>query len=369
MQAKEFVNNLKAFIRESKLREVKDILERSLKDKNEAVLMCAEIGDYLRASIGKRVESDKLRIQKNDLLYRILEFLEILQFPDNWSLPEELVAKYFLNNNTTQFIAKSRMYECDRRDNAKKFFKWFSKSKEKIQFYVIHGEEKDSPYGFYQRISSKEILSLSDNIKSQTTPIELDTLGEGLNSYKIFVLRELFSSLKIDVSKIHIDSKIKTLLQSPIIHSNDTIVVGFKKYLSDWSSSSSKVIDWLVNDFCQEELPTDSPKFIFFLQLIYPEADSFFSRIRTNRIKRKCRKELDHIEQVEWFDELQKVDKEDINRWLDNLSQNKSVKDDWFKLHFEPNKTYHMSNVEYSLSKIIEAFNTQIKEKIYNSYH
>jgi hypothetical protein len=140
------------------------------------------------------------------------------------------------------------------------------------------------------------------------------------------------------------------------------------KYLSEWSSSSSKVIDWFVNDFCKGELPSHAPMFVVFIQLIYPESDSFFSKIKTKLAKQKRKKELKHLGLDNWFNDLQKVDKEDINTWLDNVSLDKWVKDDWFKRYFKPNNTYyHMSYVEGRLSEIIEAFNTNTKEEKYNS--
>jgi hypothetical protein len=159
--------------------------------------------------------------------------LENLGLPDNWTLPEELVIKYFSNKQETSIIARSLMYGCDRKRTVNQFYNWFPDSKEKIQFYVIHGEEKDSPYGLYQRISSKEISRAKPEIRvrNQPTPIHLKTLGESLQRNKTFVLRELFTSLKIDLSKISPDSTIQTLLESPIVDSNDLIVIGFNKVL------------------------------------------------------------------------------------------------------------------------------------------
>lgn len=260
-----------------------------------------------------------------------------------------------------RYIRPEEQFSCDRKEQVKEFEKLLSKDDNKVQYYVIHGEEHHHPYGLYKRINEKEIRFLLKDIRYIENPIHLNP-DDDLEYFQLLFLRELFEIFKIDLTNYSNQKKnIQILLNSKLVQGYQCIALGIKLYSYEWKNNVPKLIKWLESDFCNCELGSNSPKFVFFFQINYEEVSSL--NIFKKSFLSKIQDSLKTISKLKFLPKLDLVDRQDINIWLDIVSQNSEVKKEYLDKYFTQNKKYTMAFVEKQLTQIIKEHNSSILEQ------
>lgn len=300
-----------------------------------------------------------------DLSDRLLKFVDSLEFEPGWVFDWDLIngyLKWTRGEEPFALLDRSERYTCDRYEAVNDFLVELNNrrmAKLKKQFYFIFGEERASPYGLYQRLGLKEIPSYLNPSQEPLPPILLKPESDSADFNRVRLLRDLFSDLQLNVNNFRLeDCSFRELMESPIAGEEEAVVVGFKKYLNDWTPRSAELIDWFINRFCGSERHEKDPTFVFIFKIVYPKPEKGRHDRRTRRLIRSCRNQLSKIGNLVFLDELKEVRRSDINTWLEeHLERDYTKRQKLMDEHFGPSEAYHMSEVEYRLDRLIQEHN------------
>ncbi len=271
----------------------------------------------------------------------------------SWRLPQERTTK-----SSFSLLDK---YTCNRSEQNSRFKTNFLKSRgnKKFQFYLIHGEEEQSPQGLFQRFSLEHISTAYNRIFYKDVKLEEAHVME---EAQINLQTAMFQALEMNPNRFRADElTIATLAKSKIAKEMDCVALKFRVYSSEWKPFTPKFIHWAVTELCDpKKLPENAPDFIFFVSVVYDddmEPKGFFKRLLKGSSKQKIIKIVSKFEEVLPLPELPSVYRNDINKWFDRLTKDPDVKQAAIAKHFADKDEMAMSRVEKKLEAIIEDFN------------
>ncbi len=272
----------------------------------------------------------------------------------DWRLPTT-------RENKSSF-SKVDKYTCNRAEQNSRFKSNFIqvRGQKKFQFYFIHGEEKQSPLGLFNRFVLEHIGTSYDRYFYKVALVEeAATLEES----KINAITSLFKALEINPNRYQADElNMQTLAGSRIAREMECVAVMFKIYSSSWKKFTPEYFEWAVNEYCNPALlPSDAPDFVFFWNVVYDEAAQpagFFQKLLKSAPKDRILKVLTSYPSILELPELPPVGVSDINKWFDRLTQDPMEKETQIQRYFpgQPNDLA-MAQVERTLEQIIDAFN------------
>jgi hypothetical protein len=274
----------------------------------------------------------------------------------NWRLPNTREPK--------PSFSKVDKYTCNRAEQNSRFKTNFIqvRGRQKFQFYFIHGEEKQSPVGLFNRFVLEHIATAYDRYFHKVALVEEASAFE---EAKINAITSLFKALELNPNRYSPDElTIKTLAESRIAREMECVVVMFKLYSSSWKKFTPDYFQWAVKEYCDStNLPADAPDFVFFWNVVYDEVSptgGFLQKLFKSTPKDRILKALTSYPSILELPELPAVGISDINKWFDRLTQDPLEKESQITHYFPGLQTdLAMSQVEKTLEQIIDAFNEQ----------
>lgn len=284
-------------------------------------------------------------------LYYHPDFEKVL----NWRLPQKKQEK-------TSYSIRDK-YTCDRSEQNSRFRTEFIKNRstEKFQFYVIHGEERQSPNGLFQRFVLEHIAPTYERYFHKIVTQEE---ASNLEDTKMNAIAAFFKAMELNPNHFPGELNIRTIANSKIAKEMDCIVLMFRIYSSEWKPFTRAYLNWVIKEFCDSsQLPLNSPDFIVFTNVVYDEEKKkggLLSRFVKASHADKARKTINSFVKIAALPELPPVYKKDIRKWLDRMTEDPDEKVSIIDLHFsDKQEEMSMNRVEKKLEKIIEEFNKQ----------
>ncbi len=261
---------------------------------------------------------------------------------------------------SSKFVPIYKKYTCDRYEHGKTFHEKFSiNCKQPFQFYIIQGEDKQSPEGLFMRFFFEFLQKPENNSIYEKINVE----GYNIEDTKYKFIPTLFKNFELPNNLPFNEFTIDKLCQSVLLKDKHFAAIQIKIHSNLWDKHYPEFIKWFNNDFCNSlQIPANAPKFLIFWTAVYKDdtkVNKSFLNIFGNSKKEQIRKCFQTVLKESIFPELPPVKLQDIEVWLDNLKL-----DDFgsvtqvIKKYFADEKTfYDMWEVEKGLEKIISDYN------------
>ena len=274
----------------------------------------------------------------------------------------------------TTFFAPVEAFKCNRNSQEESFIERFDDLRElktKVQVYFMHGIDRESPNGLFSRFS----LSHIPKAYSESNTID-DVYEENHTFHKIVTFKE--SSTLKNAKKRLINALFEAFNLNPNnaertlnhfasnarpIEGKRCVCIQFRVNSSAWKPYTKEFLTWFIEEFTDEtKLPADSPDFIFFFSVIYDEQakGGLMGRLLKRSPKDQILKTMKEFPDIKILNELSSVPLKDIDIWLDDKTEDVSVKEEKLKKYFSEKKEWEMIDVEDKLEKIIKEFNQHI---------
>jgi len=246
------------------------------------------------------------------------------------------------------------------------FRKYLEKDESKVQFYFIHGERCQSPFGLYQKIGRREIPYIcgkgipgcQDDSFFIEDIIPLRPLGDHTCFDKIpsVEISARLSSGKDEIDRIEV-LKLSEFCKSPKVRHKKYAIFCFEMNSKCWGKNSWKLLKDLCVDPFFEGVPENSPTFIFFFLFNYDSPTK----------KKEFLGFLGEISQIKILPELEVVSIFDIETWFDDyLTGEYEMKKFYIEKYFKESKAVNMKDTEESLEKIIEDYKNNYEKEFNN---
>lgn len=311
------------------------------KYKKQDILAARETRDLVFDNFSEIVEGQDLPWG----LYHQAEAEDILK----WSLPQQVTIK--------SRFGKVDKYACDRFEQNSRFKTNFltNRGEQKVQFYFIHGEEKQSPRGLFRRFVLEHLETAYHQTFDKVVNVEESYEMDGA---KINLLSALFKAVELEPNRFkHSELTMASLLKAPTLREKECIAIQFKVYSTAWKPFTKDLLTWFIWEFAKSsELGPGAPDFLFFFSVIYEEEKKggMFSRMLKKSPKEKILKVLKQFPQIEVLKELPPVLKKDINQWMDRITDVYDEKQQHLEQYFPDKEEWEMATVEKILGNIIK---------------
>ena len=260
--------------------------------------------------------------------------------------------------NSGQQLNHSHIYLCDRVAQNDAFTQAsMVKLKDKSRFFYLYGFYKEKHKSLFERFSM-DFQAGGSKVINLEIPI---TFSQNMDVFKVNFLKEFLRKFEIHINEQEplLDKDLGWLCNTSVplqgLDENDYVCAFI--HISEWDWDSQLTPDltrWFIHDFCETELPANSPNFLFFFAVSYEEDDS--------PVEAEVRKLIEESETVIGLPELEKVGFRDIAQWFSRFNFVKIKEKDAATLrneNFNRSESYHMDTVEIELRKIIDQFNEQ----------
>lgn len=268
-------------------------------------------------------------------------------------------------------------HTCDRVDQSDLFHQLFDRNKEKkVHYFYIYGPELQSHLGLFNRFSYDLEGRLQDylnpdlptNCTARRVQVTFD-VSRNIHLYKENLVKSLFAAFSIAVNEQEplLEKNLGRLLSASPQLSGMTAAdyVCIFMSISEWDwdpEMTPDVVHWLIESFCEVELPPSAPSFLFFFGIMYEEDDS--------EVEEQVRQAIEQSNYIKELPELEMVGLRDINQWLAKyrmIAPGGRIRRDLVKQHFEENEEldpenrqkgeFYMEDVEIELQKMIDFYN------------
>ncbi len=170
-------------------------------------------------------------------------------------------------------ILLNKRYTCNRTQQREAFDEHLEdyKKTKKVLFYVIQGEEIQSPYGLHQCLRDRDLLRALkiDYVKTFEEEITVEPNSKLARS-KSKLLGALCDIWQMDMPDLKPEqTTLLDLLDAPAIKGNRIISTCLYIDTQEWNDNIPLVAEWFVNRFCKVQLPEHAPQFVFFIVLDY----------------------------------------------------------------------------------------------------
>ena len=273
----------------------------------------------------------------------------------NWSLSRD--------SQTKSLFGEADKFTCNRQEQNETFKLKFNghKFSKKVQTYFIHGQEMQSPEGLFKRFVYKEIRPTYHQVFDKIIKVEEANTFEGA---KMELTNALFNAIGIDHYQLPLhDRTMEKVFHAPALRNKDCVAIKFKYFSSAWKPFTGEFIQWFLEEFIDEKgFHSEAPNFIFFFSVVYREITQnkgVFSRFFQEDPKKKIIKTLKNknFQKVTILRELPSVKRDDIDTWMEDLSDGPLEKKEYMEKHFSDKKEWEMTIVEKELGKIIDKYN------------
>ncbi|NUQ22767.1 MAG: hypothetical protein HUU34_02365 [Saprospiraceae bacterium] len=258
-------------------------------------------------------------------------------------------------------------HTCDRVDQSDSFGRIFGAAAgKKAHFYYLYGDERQSHEGMFKRIAydleGRLLDYLNPEFSSNCKSLQFEFTFEfsnDLDIYKKNILKSLFAALGIPVNEheplldrnLYYAAERSPKLQG--LTARDFVSVNLHISQFDWDPQlTPEAAGWFIKNFCQVDLPANSPTFLFFFALEYDEGDE--------EVKSQVEALVQRTDIIQALPELDMVAMRDIGRWFEKYKKiapttrdRKALMDE----HFRDQQEFYMEDVEMSLLKIIDDYN------------
>ncbi len=258
-------------------------------------------------------------------------------------------------------------YTCDRVVQNDSFFEHYKQQVDhKAQFFYIYGLDRQSHISLFRRFSYElqGLLQahlnpdLMSSCKVERAEVTFD-FSNNESFYKENIIKGLFAAFSLNPNDQEplLERNLCYLLEkSPSLNAlgkEDYVCCYLSISEWDWDAEiTPKVVNWIMNAFCADKLPANSPTFLFFFGVEFEDEDS--------EVKDEVEEAIREGGKIVRLPELHMVKEKDIRRWVSKyrqLAPSGKERRALFKKHFKDDAEYFMDDVEIELKRIIDLFN------------
>lgn len=260
-------------------------------------------------------------------------------------------------------------FTCDRVEQCDVFQNLFDKNKiKKTHYFYIYGAEVHSHFGLFNRFAFDLEGRLQDYLNPnleftctafRTEQITFD-ISQDLNIYKQNIIKSILAEFSINPNDQEplLNKTLLDLLQSPRLQGlKETDFVCIFLSISEWDWNpdiTPKVVTWLIESFCEVDIPITAPTFLFFFGIIYEDENS--------EIEEEVRRAIRAGTYIKELPELQLVQQNDIKRWFAKykmLAPSSEQRRALYEQYFEDQPGFKMERIEIKFQKIIDNYNNR----------
>lgn len=337
--------------------QLRELLSASPAELNEIIQLEIRFRSNESEHHGSRISLDDYKLEFNRILNAVLFRIDALP---SESLSDESKGEQLV-------LHDYHRYTCDRVDQSDRFQQFFTEKRDaKVHFFYLYGMDVQSHSGMFKRIAFdlegrlRDYLNpgLETGCKSIQVEMTLGVCGDP-EVYKQNILKDLFAALSVRVNEHEpLTSKNIAWLRenSPVLQglgANDFVCIfaGISQW--DWDKERTPAVTrWFINEFCQVEMPEDSPTYLFFFAIIYEEDDS--------DIEQEVEAVISQSVSVHALPELNMVQMRDIGAWFSRykfIAPTAGELKDLRQQYFGQAGEYVMEEVEIKLKRLIDEYN------------
>ncbi len=354
---------LKRLIRESKHEDLFILLDKYLRNDcnlyNEILLLDSSLSTaeaHFRLNL---IKSEELRAVIDRVNYSLVRLISQIRL-------SHLAAFYKQKFERYTVLSDYHAFTCDRVDHHMKVVEaYFLRPDLKIHHFFLYGDARQGHKSLFERfhryfsgtLDNWEDPDAQPCVKVKVIECQPSRCGNA-TVYQIDFLNKILSQCKAEPSlrQKMMHCRINDLVKhSELKHyeSHDFVFVLLTVNVYNWTLEIPKVVDLLINGFCNCQLDKDSPNFFFFYGISYgsdkPEVKE--AAIKAVKERASCIIELP---------ELQPITNEDVNAWFSlypNLIPKGKSDHEMSTWLFGEKTEFDMVDVEGKLVEIIELNN------------
>ncbi len=274
-----------------------------------------------------------------------------------------------LKDSPGQSFHDYHSYTCDRVDQSDRFKEIFIQKKDKkTHYFYLFGYYLQSHKGLFKRIAYelegrlRDVINPNQESGSKTVQVDIPIrYSNNIEVFKLDVIKDLMTAFDVKVNECEplLDKNLAWLRQnSPSLQGLDASdYVCLFVSISEWDWDKRIIPEftrWMIRNFCEVDMPEDSPTFLFFFAVSYEEDNS--------PIESEVREVIANGEFIIGLPELEMVGIRDIASWFNRYSFIKESSRELVELrnqHFSHAREHFMDDVETTLRKIIDDYNKQ----------
>ncbi len=335
---------------------LKTLLLTSSDAYNEVVLQESRFNENETERMGGRLSFEKAALVTNQVKQSFLLLIDKLQPADLKEKPGQSFHEY-------------HSYTCDRVPQNDRFKEIFiEKKSKKTHYFYLYGFYLQSLKGLFKRISYslegslRDVINPNQDSGSKTFQADLPIkYSNNVDVFKLDILKDLFTAFDMKVNECEplLEKDLAWLQQnSPSLQGlgpSDYVCIFVSISEWDWDKKiTPDITRWMIKNFCEVDLPADSPTFLFFFAVSYEDENS--------PVEQEVEEVISKGEYVVGLPELEMVPMRDIASWFNRYSFIKESSRELVELrnqHFSHAREHYMDDVETILRKIIDEYNQQ----------
>lgn len=271
----------------------------------------------------------------------------------------------------TSLLNTHHKYTANRTTQDQRFVSYIyqdAPANQKLHFFFMQGGDLQEHKGLYKRFVNK-LAGRDADFKTDYKPSDIVVKDFDAIRFPNYMEEE---ALKIGITSSVLDSlNIPEEEMSKVLNKNLAFALGRSPDLqglrpkdkvcffisiseTNWKAQlTPNTTRWLIQHFCQRDLPPTAPNFYFFFAVDYDEDNK--------TIKQELATAMDTAQFTLAFPELEMVTKSDVQEWFahyDDLWPKRSDRKKTFKKYFaDEDEEMYMEDVQFLLLKIINEIN------------
>lgn len=355
---------LKELIGQSRLEEVFALSKACLRSDcslfNDVQLLAGSLSNADLEFRRNLIDAKELRTVKDKVSYALLGFIDQIRLTD-------LAATY--KQRAAQHLALSNFhaYSCDRTvQNEEVQTRYYLNPEQKVRHFFLYGDAKQAHKSLFERFHryfGGKLDNWQDPEAQPSTKVKVIECkpcraGSPL-AYQIEIIGKILGQCKMTVNTQQplLSRKLSDLLASPSLEGfgeYDFVFVLLTVDDFNWNKViTPKVVEALLDGFCDCPLPSGAPSFFFFYGIEY-QSNNLQVKIEVQQVVKE------RAERVVPLPELLRVASDDVNEWFSryaHLIPKGKTAHDMSALLFGAENEFDMVDVEGKLLEIIELNN------------
>jgi len=323
---------------------------------NEVLLQESRFNENETERLGGRVSFENAALVTNQVRQACLLLIDNLRPTDLKEKPGQSFHEY-------------HSYTCDRVEQSDRFKEiLISENTRKNHYFYLYGFYLQSHKGLFKRIAYelegrlRDVLNPNQESGSKTLQIDLPLkYSNNVEVFKLDILKDFFTAFGLAVNECEplLEKNLAWLRQnSPALQGygpDDYVCVFVSISEWDWDKKiTPEITRWMIQNFCEVEMPADSPSFLFFFAVSYEDENS--------PVEQQVEEVISKGKFVVGLPELNMVPMRDIASWFNRYSFIRESARDLVALrnqYFANAREHYMDDVETVLRKIIDEYNQQ----------
>ncbi len=355
---------LKELIGQSRLDETFALLRACLRSNcthfNDIQIQSGSLSTAEQEFLRNLIDAKELRAVRDKVSYALLGFIDQIRV-------DILSATY--KQKAEQHVALSNFhaYSCDRTlQNEEVQTQYYLNPAQKIRHFFLYGDAKQAHKSLFERFHryfGGKLDNWNDPEAQPTTKVKVIECkpcraGSPI-AYQIEIIGKILGQCKMTVNTQQplLSRNLSDLLSSPSLEgfgAYDFVFVLLTVDDFNWNKIiTPKVVESLLDGFCNCELPEDAPTFFFFYGIEY-QSKNFQVKTEVQQVIQE------RAHRVTPLPELLRVASDDINEWFSRYSQlipKGKTAHDMASLLFGAENEFDMVDIEGKLLEIIELNN------------